>query len=95
MGNVTQKKPITPTKVFDRLNAELDVLDGKQNKRSLLVRVVRKIESFYGDPDALKDKYQDSDENHAKRQKVYTAHHASLLNKVKKLEAKMIEDGNK
>ena len=41
MGNNTQKRPITKKAVFDRMNDELEKLDGKQNQRSLLIRAKR------------------------------------------------------
>lgn len=95
MGNSTQKKPITNKAVFDRMNDELEKLDGKQNQRSLLIRAKRKIEDFFGPSDETLSKRQDSDEKHKKRQKAYTQYHHTLLKKVEALEKKMIEEGNK
>ena len=95
MGNDTLKKPITNKAVFDRMNDELEKLDGKQNQRSLLIRMKRKIEDFFGPSDETLSERQDSDEKHRKRQKAYTQYHHTLLNKVKALEKQMIEEGNK
>lgn len=95
MGNDTLKKPITNKAVFDRMNDELEKLDGKQNQRSLLIRMKRKIEDFFGPSDETLSERQDSDEKHRKRQKAYTQYHHTLLKKVKALEEQMIEEGNK
>ncbi len=82
-------------KAYEKMNAELDVLDGKQNRRSLLIRMKRKIEDFFGPSDETLNERQDSDEKHKKRQKAYTQYHHTLLKKVKALEKQMIEEGNK
>ncbi len=82
-------------KAYEKMNAELDVLDGKQNRRSLLIRMKRKIEDFFGPSDETLSERQDSDEKHKKRQKAYTQYHHTLLKKVEALEKKMIEEGNK
>ena len=80
---------------YEKMNAELDVLDGKQNKRSLLIRMKRKIEDFFGPSDETLNERQDSDEKHKKRQKAYTQYHHTLLKKVEALEKQMIKEGNK
>lgn len=95
MGNTTLKKPITKKAVYERLNKQLEDLDGKQNQRSLLIRIRRKIEDFFGPSDKTLNERQDSDEKHSKRQKAYTQQHHTLLQKVKKLEENMIAKGNK
>lgn len=82
-------------KAYEKMNAELDVLDGKQNRRSLLIRMRRKIEDFFGPSDETLNERQDSDEKHRKRQKAYTQYHHTLLKKVEALEKQMIKEGNK
>jgi len=82
-------------KAYEKMNAELDVLDGKQNRRSLLIRMKRKIEDFFGPSDETLNERQDSDEKHKKRQKAYTQYHHTLLKKVEALEKQMIKEGNK
>lgn len=82
-------------KAYEKMNAELEKLDGQQNKRSLLIRMRRKIENFFGPSDETLNKRQDSDEKHKKRQKVYTQYHHTLLKKVEALEKQMIKEGNK
>ena len=94
MGNNTLKKPITKNAVYQRLNQQLQDLDGEQNKRSSLIRIRRKIEDFFGPSDETLNKRQDSDEKHKKRQKAYTQQHYTLLKKVEALEKKMIKEGN-
>ncbi len=80
---------------YEKMNAELEKLDGQQNKRSLLIRMKRKIEIFFGPSDETLNKRQDSDEKHKKRQKAYTQKHFTLLKKVEALEKQMIKEGNK
>ena len=82
-------------KAYEKMNAELDVLDGKQNRRSLLIRMKRKIEDFFGPSDETLNERQDSDEKHRKRQKAYTQYHHTLLKKFEALEKQMIKEGNK
>ena len=86
MGDDTLKTKKSKKSVYDRLNAQLDVMDKSKAVNSadnlILNKVARTVRSFLGvkeDP----------------KQQVLSGKHYSLLKKVEKLEARMIEEGNK
>ena len=82
MGNNTQKKPITKQAVYERLSQQLDDMDKANNRKPLKVikRAIIKAFNLQGIP---------------KKNEVYSSKHYSLLKRVEKMEADMIEEGNK
>ena len=86
MGDDTLKTKKSKKSVYDRLNAQLDVLDERKAVNSadnlILNKVARTVRSFLG----VKEK---------PKQKVLAGNHYALLKKVEKLESRMIEEGNK
>ena len=75
--------------LYKKLSAELDVLDKKKNRKSLLQKFVRKVRKYYYSEDEL-EKIDASNKSN-----VYSKQHNTLLRRVKKMEADMIKEGNK
>ena len=96
MGDDTLKTKKSAKSVYDKLNAELDVMDTSAFSpnafQSAVSSVKRRIRSLYMTPSQLD---AISDANKRRSQKVYSQKHYTLLKKVEAMEAKMIEKGNK
>ena len=82
MGNNTLKKPITKQAVYERLSNQLDDMERANNNKPLKVikRAIIKAFNLKGIP---------------KKNDVVSAKHYSLLKRVEKMEADMIEEGNR
>lgn len=82
MGNNTLKKPITKQAVYERLSNQLDDMEKANNNKPLKVikRAIIKAFNLKGIP---------------KKNDVVSAKHYSLLKRVEKMEADMIEEGSR